>query len=333
MASLKSTGPIVAVLGTGIIGGHMAARLAEAGLVTRLWNRTAAKAEAVRGGLRTESRSKCSVHGCPEEAVEGADVVLTALSDGPATESVLLGAAGTAALPIRRGAAVVCVSSIAPGEATRVRDGLAALGVALLDAPVSGGEQGARDGALAIMAGCDTEAVPGPVSEVLAHLGRTTVVGAVGAGSLAKLLNQAIVAAQATAVAEAFRVARASGMDVDAVPAALRGGFADSAVLQQHWPRMARGDYRPGGPAKHLLKDLANLERHASEAACGMPVVAAARRRVAELVGATASVPSGSAGEMGASLLDGGGEEAGSAAGGGDRVRGGDLDISALALL
>ena len=241
----------VAVLGTGIMGAPMARNLALAGHRVRAWNRTPEKAAALAGdGVQVMAGA--------DDACRGADVCIVMLSDGPTCDRVLFGDAVRdmgAAHALPRGAVLVVMSSI-PVEAARTQaQRAAALGLRYVDAPVSGGEGGAKAATLAIMAGADPDTFA-TVEPVLRAMGRPTRVGGPGAGSLAKLCNQMIVAVTIGAVAEAMLLARAGGADPEGVRTALMGGFADSRILDVHGARMLRGDWVPGGPSKYQLKDV-----------------------------------------------------------------------------
>ncbi len=246
----------IGFLGTGIMGVRMAARLAAAGHAVRAWNRTRAKAE------RLASRG-IGVVATAADAARGADVVICMLSSGPVCDEVLLGGDGAvAAMPA--GSALVVMSSI-PVETAREQARAAdARGVGYLDAPVSGGEKGATEGTLAIMAGGD-EALFARLRPVLETMGRPTLVGPVGAGELAKLVNQLI-------VAEGVLLAERGGADPAKVRAALLGGFASSTILDQHGPRMIAGDFTPGGPARHQRKDTSTAVALARELGLALPV-------------------------------------------------------------
>jgi 2-hydroxy-3-oxopropionate reductase len=175
------------------------------------------------------------------------------LSSGQVCDAVLLGPEGAVAA-MAPGATLVVMSSIPVGTARAQAAACAERGIAYVDAPVSGGERGAKDGTLAIMAGGDA-AVVKALAPLFAPLGRPTHVGPVGSGQLAKLANQLIVASSICAVAEALLLAERGGADPARVREALLGGFADSAVLRQHGLRMVERDFKPGGPAKHQIKD------------------------------------------------------------------------------
>jgi 2-hydroxy-3-oxopropionate reductase len=155
------------------------------------------------------------------------------------------------------GAVVVDMGSIQPGEAQDHARRLAARGIDHLDAPVSGGTAGAEAGTLAIMAG-GREEVFARVAPVLGVLGRPTLVGPSGSGQLAKLANQMIVATTIGAVAEGLLLAARGGADPARVRDALRGGFAESRILDLHGARMVAGDFTARGRATLQLKDLRN---------------------------------------------------------------------------
>ncbi|WP_062207207.1 NAD(P)-dependent oxidoreductase [Aureimonas sp. AU12] len=236
----------IGFVGTGIMGGPMARRLADGGFEVTAWNRSQDKADALgRFGVRRA--------GTPKDAALNADVLVCMLSSGPVCDDVLFGDDG-AAKAMKPGAILLVMSSIAPDMARDQACQAEALGLRYVDAPVSGGEAGARDGTLAIMAGGLDDTVS-QLSGVFAALGRPTHVGPVGAGSLTKLANQLIVATTIGAVAEALVLAESGGADPARVREALLGGFADSTVLRQHGLRMVTGDFRPGGPAKYQIKD------------------------------------------------------------------------------
>ncbi|HET6531459.1 MAG TPA: NAD(P)-dependent oxidoreductase [Actinoplanes sp.] len=265
----------IGFLGTGIMGLPMARRLAEAGHEVRAWNRTRDKAERL-------AAAGAEVVPSPPAAVRDAEVVVCMLSSGPVCDEVLLGdGAALAAMP--PSSILVVTSSIPVHTARRQARAAAARTLGYLDAPVSGGETGAIDGTLAILVGgeaADLERVR-PVLEVL---GRPTHIGPAGTGQLAKLANQLIVAGTLTVVAEALLLAERGGADPAAVRAALLGGFARSTVLEQHGARMIRTDFRPGGPAKHQLKDTTTAVALARELHLELPVAALVDRLFADLV-------------------------------------------------
>jgi 3-hydroxyisobutyrate dehydrogenase-like beta-hydroxyacid dehydrogenase len=258
----------IALLGTGIMGGHMARRLAEAGFDVSVWNRTPGKAEVLKSvGVKLASH--------PSVACETADVVLVMLSNGPVVEDVLFTEDGTARRPaevIAAGAVLLVMSSIPVAFCQDQAKRLAARGVHYVDAPVSGGEPGARDGTLAIMAGGDVDAVAG-LADVFKVLGRVTRLGPVGTGQMTKLANQIIVGGTMVAVAEALHFAARGGADPAAVRTALMGGFAESKILNLHGKRMVERDFVPGGPAEYQLKDMRTAQAQAEQLGVRLPLL------------------------------------------------------------
>ncbi len=253
----------IALIGTGIMGGPMAARLALAGFPVAAWNRTTEKASALEGaGVVVAS----SVAG----AVTDADIVICMLSSGPVCEEVLT-APGGALDGMKAGATLVVMSSIPVETAVTIAKAAAAKGIACIDAPVSGGEKGAKEGTLAIMAGGEAEAIAA-LTDVFAPLGRVTHVGPSGSGALTKLANQLIVATTICAVAEALTLAQSGGADPAKVREALLGGFADSTVFRQHGLRMVEGNFQPGGPAKYQVKDTSTAMAFAKGRGLTLPV-------------------------------------------------------------
>lgn len=260
----------VAVLGVGLMGAPMARRLLGAGFAVTVWNRTRAKAEPLSDVGATVAETAV-------EAVEGAAIVVTMLADGPAVADALFGS-GRAAEALAPGALVIDMSSIPPATARDHAQRLAAHGRRHLDAPVSGGVRGAEAGSLAIMAGGD-EADFAEAARVFAALGRATRVGPSGAGQVAKLANQVIVGVTIGAVAEALLLAAAGGADPAAVREAIRGGFAESRILEEHGRRMLERDFRPGGTVSTQIKDLETALDAAAEGGVTLPLTRDARDR------------------------------------------------------
>lgn len=225
--------PVIAFLGTGLMGAPMVRRLLGDGFTVRIWNRSSAKMEPLRndGALIAPS---------PAEAVEGADIVCLCMTDGNAIEDLLFGS-GAMAAAIGDGAILIDFSTTGPTATHRIVDRLAALTPSLrwIDAPVTGGVKGAESGELVILCGGmadDIEAarpVLTPLSQRICHM------GPLGSGQAAKLCNQLIVSINVLAMAEALALGREYGLDIGALPDALRGGWADSAPFQIIGSRMA----------------------------------------------------------------------------------------------
>lgn len=238
----------------------MATRLLQAGHPLVAWNRTSAKAEALAAhGARIATK--------PDQAVREAEIVITMLEAGSTVKEVI----ALATKGFRPGMLVVDMSSTRQSEAQELNLALEALGVHFIDAPVSGGVLGAEAGTLAIMVGGTFEnysrALP-----VLEILGRPTLVGAPGCGQVAKLCNQLIVGATLSIVAEALLLAQAAGAEPAAVRHALRGGFAESRVLEVHGQRMLDRNFLPGGQVKSQAKDMENIRAAADTAGIRLPV-------------------------------------------------------------
>ena len=254
----------IAVLGIGRMGLPMARRLCQAGYTVHVWNRTRAKAEVLAADGAT-------VHEQAADAARQADITLSLLENGPAVAQVLFDSGVADAL--RAGSLFIDMASIQPAEARDHAERLGVRGVAVLDAPVSGGTVGAEAGTLAIMVGgaaSDFErALP-----VFAALGRATHVGPHGAGQLAKLANQMVVGITIGAVAEALLFAAKGGADMAKVREAILGGFADSRVLQLHGQRMVERDFAPRARMGVQLKDLNNALATAEQLGFDAPVTA-----------------------------------------------------------
>ena len=252
----------IALLGTGLMGAPMAARILGAGYAVTVWNRSADKtASLVAKGAKAAKT--------PAEAATGADMVITMLADGPTVTEVLIESG--VADSLKPGALVVDMSSIPPATAKDHAAKLTAMGLLYLDAPVSGGTKGAELGTLAIMAGGTQEAFD-KAKPVLESMGRPTLIGPNGAGQVSKLANQVIVAVTISAVAEALLLASAGGADPAKVREALSGGFADSMILKQHGQRMLDRAWVPGGLTKMQIKDLRTILATADDVGLELPV-------------------------------------------------------------
>ncbi|KQV35963.1 NAD(P)-dependent oxidoreductase [Rhizobium sp. Root1204] len=240
------TGRRIAFLGTGLMGAPMARRLLKAGHAVTVWNRDRSKAEA----LAAEGAVVATI---AADAARDAKIVFTMLSDGVAVGNVLIDQ-GVAEV-LKAGAVIIDTSSIAPPIARAHAEMLAERQVHHIDAPVSGGTVGAEAGTLAIMAGGDGSVIA-ELHDVFAPLGRVTHVGPAGAGQICKLANQQIVAITIGAVAEAMMLVQAGGADRGKFRDAIRGGFAESRILELHGKRMVDRTFQPGGSSRLQLKDL-----------------------------------------------------------------------------
>jgi 2-hydroxy-3-oxopropionate reductase len=235
----------VGFIGLGIMGRPMARNLLKAGVPLTAHSRRSVDDLAAEGAASADT---------PAAVAAASDVVITMLPDTPDVEQVLFGADGVAE-GAAVGSLVIDMSSIDPLPTRAFAERLAGGGVAMLDAPVSGGERGAVDAALSIMVGGDDAALARamPLFDVL---GKTAVlVGPSGAGQIGKACNQLVVGATIEAVAEALNLARAAGVDPAKVREALLGGFAASKVLEVHGQRMLDGAFEPGFRSRMHRKD------------------------------------------------------------------------------
>jgi 3-hydroxyisobutyrate dehydrogenase-like beta-hydroxyacid dehydrogenase len=262
--------PSLGFIGLGLMGLPMSQRLLAAGYALTVWNRSAEKlAPLTAKGARAGDS--------PAAVARAADIVMMCVTDQHAAESVLFGADGVAAGGAA-GKLVVDFSSIAPASAREFAARLEReCGMGLVDAPVSGGTLGAAQGTLAIMAGGRPEHIE-RARPVIAHLAqRFTRMGDAGAGQVTKLCNQIIVGCLFPVIAEAVRLAEAAGVDANALPQALKGGFADSLPLQVFGARMAARQFDPPlGAVAIMLKDLENAAAVARQERVPLPMAHAA---------------------------------------------------------
>jgi 2-hydroxy-3-oxopropionate reductase len=238
----------VGFVGLGVMGRPMARNLVRAGHRVVVWNRSAAAAAELAAAGATVART-------PAELAEAAPVVLTMLPDLLEVEEVLSRDDGLLR-GMRRGSVLVVMGTVSPVDVRDLGVRLEPAGVTVVDAPVSGGDVGAEQATLSIMAGGRPEDVA-RVRPFLEAMGTTVDhLGALGAGQLAKACNQVVVAATITALAEALVLARKGGLDPRRVFAVLAGGLAGSRVLEVKGPKLLGGDFRPGGAAAFQHKDL-----------------------------------------------------------------------------
>ena len=267
----------VGFIGLGLMGRPMALHLAKAGHTLHLWARRPASLEPFRA---TTAR----VHASAADVAQHADVVFTMVADAPDVEAVIFGADGLASGVPRR-LTIVDMSTIAPAAAQDFGARLFAKGIRFLDAPVSGGEVGAINATLTIMVGgepADFEfALP-----LLKLLGKSvTLIGAVGAGQVAKAANQILTGVVTAAVAEALNFAKKSGVDPARVREALLGGFAYSKILENHGQRMLDRNFKPGFKAWMHQKDLRIVMSEAHRLGLMLPNTAATAQLFNAVVG------------------------------------------------
>ena len=240
--------PRLGLIGAGIMGKPMGLNLLKAGYSLGIYARRPETAsDLVKAGAKPYAN--------PAALAAETEIIITMVSDTPDVEAVLFGEDGiTKGAPA--GLLVIDMSTISPGATQQIAQRLAAQGLRMLDAPVSGGETGAIAGTLTIMVGGQNadfaEALP-----VLSALGKTiTLIGDNGAGQVVKACNNLIIAQTVIAVSEAFAIAQASGVDLEKMRTALAGGFAGSKVMDVHAKRIIEDNYTPGFKAKLHDKDL-----------------------------------------------------------------------------
>jgi 2-hydroxy-3-oxopropionate reductase len=271
----------VGFIGLGIMGGPMSVHLANAGYTVAGYDRSAERlATLVEAGGRAATSTP--------DAVRDADVVAVMVPDSPDVQAVLLGEDGVFA-NAKPGTLVIDFSSIRPDVTTELAGQAKEQGFRLLDAPVSGGEAGARNAALSIMVGGDAEDFEAakPLFDVV---GKTIVhVGPSGSGQTVKAANQLIVATNIQALAEAVVFLRAYGVDLEAALEVLGGGLAGSSVLNQKKQNMLDGNFQPGFRIALHHKDMGIVTSAAREAGVVLPVGAL----VAQLMASALAVGDG----------------------------------------
>jgi len=263
----------IGFIGAGVMGAPMVRRLLDAGHRVRVWNRTLAKAEP----LAAHGAQVAKTLG---EVATDVELLISVIENGAAVREVLF--APELVEQLRSGQVIVDMSSIAPHESVDISQRFQAMGMAYVDAPISGGPDGAELGTLAIMAGGSTAAIE-YARPLLECMGRVTHVGPSGAGQTVKLLSQTIASTAITAVSEVMVLASKLGLEPARVRAALTGGFADSKMLQIHGRRMEERNFVPGGHVRTFLKDLNNAAAIMSANGLVLPVADLARSYFAQL--------------------------------------------------
>jgi 2-hydroxy-3-oxopropionate reductase len=262
----------IGFIGLGIMGKPMAGHLIKGGHSLFLYSRSGVPADLVALGGRTFSS--------PQEVTQHADIIITMLPDTPDVEKVLFGMDGiTAGLQYDpdRTRIIVDMSSISPLKTREFAERINTLGHDYADAPVSGGDVGARNATLTIMVGASV-ATFGKVKPVLELMGNSvTRIGDVGAGQICKVANQIVVSSAIEAVAEALLFASKAGADPDKVRMALMGGFAASRVLEVHGERMINRRFEPGFRIELHQKDLNIALESASALGVSLPNTATVR--------------------------------------------------------
>jgi 3-hydroxyisobutyrate dehydrogenase len=267
----------VGFVGLGTMGGAMAANAARAGFAVTAWNRTPGRASEL-------ADLGVSMAASPSAVAAASELVITIVSDTPDVEAVLFGPDGVADGAAGR-SLVVDMSTISPSATRDFAQRLGQTDVAMLDAPVSGGSEGAKKGTLSIFVGGEAADLERALP-VLQSLGTTiTHVGPIGAGQAVKAVNQVILAGTYLGVAEGVVLALKSGLDVEQVVAALSGGAAQSWVLTNRSGRMLENDYPLGFKVALHRKDLGIALSMARELGASLPVSALCEAIEAGLIG------------------------------------------------
>ena len=265
MASLS-----IAFIGTGVMGRSMAGHLLKAGHTLHVHNRTRAKAQ-------TLIEAGATWHDTPGAAAAQADFVFTIVGFPQDVEETYFSPAGVLA-HARPGAVLVDMTTSSPALARRIAEAAAARGLAALDAPVTGGDVGAREARLSIMVG-GTEAAFARAQPLFAAMGKIIVFhGGPGAGQLCKLANQISIASVMMSWCEAMAFGQAAGLDPARVLESIGSGAAGSTAMTVLAPRALKGDFAPGFYVKHFLKDLRLALDAAAELKLDLPGLAQAKK-------------------------------------------------------
>ncbi len=265
----------VAFIGTGVMGASMAGHLLQAGCRLTVYTRTKARAEALLAkGARWAQT--------PAEATASAKVVFSIVGFPNDVEEVYLGDDGILSAA-RPGTIVVDMTTSQPELARRIAEAARARSCAALDAPVSGGDVGAREARLSIMVGGEPDAF-GQVQSLLQAMGKNIVLqGPAGSGQYTKMVNQIVIASGMLGICESLTYAKASGLDPERVLESISSGAAGSWSLSNLAPRILQGDFAPGFYVKHFLKDLNIALESAAAMQLELPGLAAAQKLYARL--------------------------------------------------
>jgi len=270
----------IGFIGLGLMGKPMALNLLKKGFSLTVHNRSQAPVDALVAAGATGASS-------PAEVAASSEVIITMVPDSPDVRLVVEGPNGVFEA-VREGSIIVDMSTIAPAVARDLASKASLLGVAMLDAPVSGGEIGAINASLSVMVGGDAGALERvrPVLDAMANPERVIHIGPSGAGQVCKACNQICIGGALASVSEAFAIARRAGVDPARVREALLGGFAASRVLEVHGERILKGNYVPGFKTKLYHKDLNIVGRLIHGLDVPAPVTALVQQYVSALMAA-----------------------------------------------
>ena len=266
---------ILGFIGTGVMGSSMAGHLLSAGYEVHVYNRTKAKADKLveKGAVWEDS---------PAAVAQKCDFVFTIVGFPKDVESVYLGKDGLVN-NAKEGAVLVDMTTSSPKLARKIWKSAQEKGVSVLDAPVTGGDKGARDATLTIFVGGTEEDFTNtlPYFEVMGRTIRR--MGEAGDGQNAKLANQIVIAGTMTGMCEALAFAKSCGLDLNVLLEAVGGGSANTWSLANYGPRILKGDFEPGFFIKHYIKDMKLAEETADEMELDMPALSLTRELYEEL--------------------------------------------------
>ncbi len=258
----------IGFIGLGIMGQGMARNLMQAGFGLCVWNRTSSRMdELVAAGA--------SAAGSPAELASQCDIIIVCVSDTPDVQAVILGDNGVIHRA-RSGALVIDTSTISPRATREIAERLAQRELHMLDAPISGGSEGAANGTLSIMVGGESAQVERAMPAFRAMGEKITHVGGAGTGQMVKLINQILVVGNALAMCEALLFAQAGGLDLEKALAAVSGGAAGSWMLSMRGPQILKRDWSPGFTIDLQQKDLRLVLAAADELGVPVPVTSMA---------------------------------------------------------
>jgi len=271
--SISGSPRSIGLIGLGLMGRPMGMNLLKAGHKLTVWNRTASRAqELVAAGAKLAMT--------PRDAAAGAEILLTIVSDPPALEEVLWGHGGKndgALAGLRAGSIYIDSSTVSPALARRIAAACAERQVRFLDAPVTGGDWGAREGNLVFMIGGDAATLK-EVEPILGVLGKKWFrLGPNGAGQTIKLAMNGILALQVAAMAEALALVTRAGLRGEQLIEVMQASMARSGVLDVKSPLMVRGDFKPSFPLRLMHKDLGLMLDLGNQLGVALPATAAAR--------------------------------------------------------
>lgn len=270
--------PGVGLIGLGLMGRPMGMNVLKAGYPLTVWNRTAARAEDLVAAGAKLAQS-------PQEVAASSEFLITMVSDPPALEEVLWGARG-AMLGLKRGSIYMDSSTVSPALARRISAACAEKGAKFLDAPVTGGDWGARKGELVFMIGGEEETLK-EAEPVISVMGKKWFhLGPNGAGQTIKLAMNAILALQVGALAEALALVTRAGLPAEKLVEVLQSSMARSGVLDVKAPNLLKGEYVPSFPLRLMHKDLGLALDLANQLGVPLPATAAARETYSAVKGA-----------------------------------------------